>query len=947
MAHFGCVNAIEFSHGAGDMLVSGGDDRRVLLWDVEKHMAGDWPYIVMQKNHRSNIFCVSFSNDNSRVFSGGNDDVVIMHDIETRMSPDVFSHGKPVYGMSVDPTNNDRFATAGEDGRVLLFDVRTNDDTLQLKKHRGAFHAAEFHPMNGNYLLTANAKSGAACWDLRASLQEPFISYGGKHSTQSCMSVRFNQLGTQVLALRRRLPPILYPTLDEMAICQFYHSDYYNSCTMKSCCFAGSNDEYILSGSDDFNLYMWRIGDTTNYTSHQWVDKCHMVLYGHRSIVNQVRYNPEKCIIASSGVEKIVKLWSTFQPKGWIGSLEEDASGPENPRDVFTHEEYLSLVNHSGSNMTHDYSLHSTSEDPRMMAFFDSLVQREIEGWVSSISSESERSNSEASSSEMSSRPNSSTSSDSSASDDEVQQINYGQVCRRRRSSFVPKIPRKKYPNRIAYLIATKRNTLKRLALKGAAHSLRRLKAPTMRKRPTARLTRSGIGMRSGRMNNSLLGRRSNDGAGTSSNNIDGRDRFKKKRKYLQHRRKSSKKSIVINTTSGNDDDDDDDDDNNNSDDEHVDLQTIIGERAGATYNERGSFSASTSESESESTKEAYAARKSMLTTAGGDSASNCPVPSTSAAASTFAGASSSAGTSNSASYSNAAPPPALLSSTSASSDDGESMKKSSRNYQPVSRINGDSNQHFHPIPSTSTGITNTNNGGDKRFTMFRNMSNAQRHPTRVDSDDDDSDVGGGQPYSPQLHLPRIQVTWPRNGASRPNVYSSSGLDDNGEDVDADLDQESAENRLIFQPRHCRKRRHSHHHHHHHHSHNHASTSSSSNFVAHHPAISHNSSLSSAKVSSSGQETDDEYVHKHKMPLSTQTPPEPSAAVASGSSLLQHVTPDSGTEMTTDTSSGPHCSGPSNTRYNGDMRLFDKKIASVRRNYGNIFANDANNSSSE
>lgn len=41
---------------------------------------------------------------------------------------------------------------------------------------------------------------------------------------------------------------------------------------------------------------------------HQWVEKNQMVLYGHRSIVNQVRYNPQKCILASSGVEKVIKV---------------------------------------------------------------------------------------------------------------------------------------------------------------------------------------------------------------------------------------------------------------------------------------------------------------------------------------------------------------------------------------------------------------------------------------------------------------------------------------------------------------------------------------------------------------------------------------------------------------------------------------------------------------
>lgn len=75
----------------------------------------------------------------------------------------------------------------------------------------------------------------------------------------SGISACFNEKGDRILALRRRLPPVLYDIHHENALCQFYHPQYYNSCTMKTCCFAGENDEYVLSGSDDFNLYMWRI----------------------------------------------------------------------------------------------------------------------------------------------------------------------------------------------------------------------------------------------------------------------------------------------------------------------------------------------------------------------------------------------------------------------------------------------------------------------------------------------------------------------------------------------------------------------------------------------------------------------------------------------------------------------------------------------------------------
>lgn len=80
---------------------------------------------------------------------------------------------------------------------------------------------------------------------------------------------------------------------------------------------------YILCiefvGSDDFNLYMWKIPPMDGKA---WVESAHMVLRGHRSIVNQVRYNQVSCIFASSGVEKIIKIWSPFPlGTGCLGGL--------------------------------------------------------------------------------------------------------------------------------------------------------------------------------------------------------------------------------------------------------------------------------------------------------------------------------------------------------------------------------------------------------------------------------------------------------------------------------------------------------------------------------------------------------------------------------------------------------------------------------------------------
>lgn len=84
---------------------------------------------------------------------------------------DVFLHTKPVYGLSVDMTNDQVFATAGEDGLVLMFDLRVGTHILALPKGRASFHAVQFHPSDGNTIITANEKDGAALWDLRDSKQ--------------------------------------------------------------------------------------------------------------------------------------------------------------------------------------------------------------------------------------------------------------------------------------------------------------------------------------------------------------------------------------------------------------------------------------------------------------------------------------------------------------------------------------------------------------------------------------------------------------------------------------------------------------------------------------------------------------------------------------------------------------------------------------------------------
>ena len=85
----------------------------------------------------------------------------------------------------------------------------------------------------------------------------------------------------------------------------------------------------------------------------------------------------------------MLQVWSPFPLPRSVGDLDEDNNYIQ--RLNYTHEEYINLVLHSGHLMTHDYSEQSTEEDPRMLAFFDSLVQRELEGWSTDDGTDSDQ----------------------------------------------------------------------------------------------------------------------------------------------------------------------------------------------------------------------------------------------------------------------------------------------------------------------------------------------------------------------------------------------------------------------------------------------------------------------------------------------------------------------------------------------------------------------------
>ncbi|XP_068146811.1 WD and tetratricopeptide repeats protein 1 [Drosophila tropicalis] len=73
---------------------------------------------------------------------------------------------------------------------------------------------------------------------------------------------------------------------------------------IKEANYLGSNGEFIVAGSDDGNFYIWE-GDTGKICSAYRADS---------AIVNCVQPHPSICMLATSGIDQDIKIWSPCAP---------------------------------------------------------------------------------------------------------------------------------------------------------------------------------------------------------------------------------------------------------------------------------------------------------------------------------------------------------------------------------------------------------------------------------------------------------------------------------------------------------------------------------------------------------------------------------------------------------------------------------------------------------
>ncbi|CRK96028.1 CLUMA_CG009467, isoform A [Clunio marinus] len=305
--HVGCVNCLGFSKN-GLYLLSGSDDLRIILWNWYNNK----PLTIANSKHRKNIFQCKFYEENGstlKVVSASADGSVSLHNFSSsggHTEKQIYNHHGAVHKIAV--TDNVVY-TCGEDALIMEMDFRTKAPsklTIVREKHRKIPLFSIFaHPLEMKYVVSGRDQF-IRVYD-RRNQKEVLSRHCPTELLERNTTARyisccvFNYNGTEILGSFNDENIYLFDT-NNHNLGSYLHNyqGHVNSQTIKGVNFYGPKSEFIVSGSDCSNIFFW----------HKETEAIVQWMRGDENgIVNVLEPHPIYPVLATSGLDKDVKIW--------------------------------------------------------------------------------------------------------------------------------------------------------------------------------------------------------------------------------------------------------------------------------------------------------------------------------------------------------------------------------------------------------------------------------------------------------------------------------------------------------------------------------------------------------------------------------------------------------------------------------------------------------------
>eukprot|EP00090_Calanus_glacialis_P013782 TRINITY_DN22425_c0_g1_i1.p1 TRINITY_DN22425_c0_g1~~TRINITY_DN22425_c0_g1_i1.p1 ORF type:complete len:421 (-),score=54.63 TRINITY_DN22425_c0_g1_i1:126-1388(-) len=320
------VNSLHFSSSGGD-LVSCSDDLNVIIWDWQKKQKR----LTFKTDHEIIV-------TQAKILPGGLNVVTSCYDGQIRhkhLRPSgdslcsvlLLQHRGSVHKISLVSDSPTLVLTAGEDGQIFAVDLRNQKPVkLTLLENRKGIkvpiYSIQSNPGNGQQFCVTGRDQHLRIYDLRLMKnQQPLSSFCPSDLVHCDMetnpnSAVFSKNGSEILIsydflghtdkniyLWNTSSPSFSPP-------QHIYKSYRDSPTIN---FYGENSEFILAGSND--AYAGVNSGDIFFWSKEGEGVVKVVPGDSHGIVRSVEVHPTLPVVASSGVDNDVKIWSPYGDK--------------------------------------------------------------------------------------------------------------------------------------------------------------------------------------------------------------------------------------------------------------------------------------------------------------------------------------------------------------------------------------------------------------------------------------------------------------------------------------------------------------------------------------------------------------------------------------------------------------------------------------------------------